>query len=101
MAKLSNTSKLHLFRGIVVTKMVNSCARIPKLYSPRELFLAKLHVSGLGFHPKLHSLKSEGASAVANAGVYHGCWCSESAKDGYIKDSVPALMSVSKSLKLW
>lgn len=82
--------------------MVNSCARIPKLYSLRELFLAKL--SGLGFHPKLlglHCLKSGGASAAANAGVYHGCWHSESAKDGYIKDSVPALMSVSKSLKLW
>ena len=30
----------------------------------------------------------------------HGRWRSESAKDGYVKDSIPALMSVSKSLRL-
>ena len=64
-------------------------------------------LSQLGFDPKqfgLHSLRSGGASAAANAGVpdrlfkRHGRWCSESAKDGYIKDSVSALMSVSESL---
>ncbi len=73
----------------------------------RELFLAKLRE--LGFDPKLfglHSLRSGGASAVANAGVpdrlfkRHGRWRSETAKDGYIKDSPKALMSVSESLQL-
>ena len=73
----------------------------------RELFLNKL--SKLGFEPKqfgLHSLRSGGATAAANAGIpdrlfkRHGRWRSESAKDGYVEDSIPALMSVSKSLQL-
>ena len=51
-------------------------------------------------------LHAGGASAAANAGVAdrlfkrHGRWRSESAKDGYIKDSERALMSVSKRLNL-
>ena len=52
--------------------------------------------SQLGFDPKLsglHSLRAGRATAAANAGVpdrlfkRHGRWKSESAKDGYIKDS--------------
>ena len=73
----------------------------------RELFLSKL--SQLGFDPKqfgLHSLRAGGSSTAANSGVpdrlfkWHGRWRSESAKDGYIKDSLPALMSVFESLNL-
>ncbi|KAL5497418.1 hypothetical protein EMCRGX_G013885 [Ephydatia muelleri] len=42
----------------------------------------------------MHSLRAGGATAAANAGVpdrlfkRHGRWKSESAKDGYVKDSV-------------
>ena len=42
----------------------------------------------------LHSLRSGGATAAANAGVpdrcfkRHGCWRSESAKDGYVRDKL-------------
>ena len=74
----------------------------------RELLLAKL--SQLGYDPKLssfHSLRSGGASASANAGMAdrlfkrHGRWRSEAAKDGNaVKDSVPSLLSVTKSLDL-
>ena len=52
----------------------------------------------------LHSLRAGGASAAANSHVFdrlfkrHGCWKSEKAKDGYIKDNVDSLLSVSKSL---
>ena len=52
----------------------------------------------------LHSLRAGGASAAANAGVSdrlfkrHGRWRSDRAKDGYIKDSLESLLSVSKSL---
>ena len=54
----------------------------------------------------LHSLiiRAGGASAAANAGVgdrlfkRHGRWRSDRAKDGYIKDSLESLLSVSKSL---
>ena len=52
----------------------------------------------------MHSLRAGGATAAANAGVpdrlfkRHGRWRSESAKDGYVKDSVDSRLSVSKSL---
>ena len=54
----------------------------------------------------LHSLRSGGASAAANAGVpdrhfkRHGRWRSESAKDGYVQDKLEERLSVSKSLGL-
>ena len=54
----------------------------------------------------LHSLRSGGATAAANRGISdrlfkrHGRWLSESAKDGYIKDSVDERLSVSLSLGL-
>jgi len=52
----------------------------------------------------LHSLRARGASAAANAQVTdrlferHGRWKSDKAKDGYIKDNIPSLLSVSLSL---
>ena len=73
----------------------------------REVFLAKL--KSLGFNAKqfgLHSLRAGGATAAANAGIpdrlfkRHGRWRSEIAKDGYVKDSMSALLSVSESLEL-
>ena len=45
-----------------------------------------------------------GATAAANAGVpdqlfkRHGRWASESAKDGYVQDSLSSRLSVSKAL---
>ena len=54
----------------------------------------------------LHGLRSEGATAAANADVHdrlfkrHGRWRSDKAKDGYVKDNLDALRSVSKSLEL-
>ena len=109
MASLSQQSKLRIFRGIVVSKSGERlCSQGSLSYTHlRELFLHKL--SELGFDAKqfgLHSLRSGGATAAVQAGVpdrlfkRHGRWRSESAKDGYIKDSMPALMSVSESLNL-
>lgn len=109
MAELSTSSTLRLFRGIT------RCKKGERLRSSgtlsytrlRELFKAKL--TELGFDANLfglHSLRAGGASAAANAGVpdrlfkRHGRWRSESAKDGYVKDSASALLSVSKSLEL-
>ena len=52
----------------------------------------------------LHSLRAGGASAAANAQVSdrlfkrHGRWKSDKAKDGYIKDNILSLLSVSLSL---
>ena len=109
MAELLPSSKLRLFHGIIHTKSGQRLRASGTLSYTRmrELFLTKL--SRLGFDPRqfgLHSLRAGGASAAANAGVpdrlfkRHGRWRSETAKDGYIKDSMPALLSVSESLEL-
>ena len=71
----------------------------------RELVLAMLESIGLDRKQfSLHSLRSGGASAAANAGVpdrcfnRHGRWLSESAKDGYnIQDKLEDRLSVSKN----
>ena len=54
----------------------------------------------------LHSLRSDGASPAANAGVpdrwfrRHGRWLSENAKDCYVKDTLEDHLSVSKNIGL-
>ena len=54
----------------------------------------------------MHSLRAGGATAAANAGVpdrllkRHGRWRSETAKDGYVKDSDKKHLEVSKHLAL-
>ena len=60
-----------------------------------ELVLEKLKAIGLDARQfGMHSLRSGGASAAANAGLpdrlfkRHGRWLSETAKDGYIKDKL-------------
>ena len=74
----------------------------------RELLLDK--IAKLGFDPALfgmHSLPAGGAIAAANAGVqdtlfkWHGHWKSESAKDGYGKDSAQRRLEVSKGLGIF
>ena len=109
MGSLSHSSSLPLFRGITHTRSGERLRPSGSLSYTRmrELFLAKLR--GLGFDASqfgLHSLRAGGATAAANAGVpdrlfkRHGGWRSESAKDGYIKNSREVLLSVTKSLNL-
>ena len=71
----------------------------------REIVLSAFESMGLDKQNfGLHSLRARGASAAANSHINdrlfkrHGRWKSEKAKDGYIKDNVDALLSVSKSL---
>ena len=86
-----------LFRGLTKTKQGYRLRPSGGIsYSRvRELLLDKLKEVGL--NPKefgLHSLRSGGATAAANAGVpdrifkRHGRWLSENAKDGYMKDKL-------------
>ena len=95
----------HLFRGLSRTKKgyrlrpsgSSSYTRV------RELVLER--IKAIGLDPRqfgLHSLRSGGASAVANAGVVkcYGQWHSENAKDGYIKDKLEDRLSVSKNISL-
>ena len=108
-AGIERGSKLRLFRGIVHAKDGDRLRSAGSLSYTRmrELLLGKL--SQLGFDAKLfglHSLRSGGATAAANAGVAdrlfkrHGRWRSETAKDGYVKDSVASLLSVKRSIDL-
>ena len=107
MAEIDLTSDAMLFRGIVSVKDGERLrAKGGLSYSRlRELLLAK--IAQMGWDPKLygmHSLRAGGATAAANAGVpdrlfkRHGRWKSESAKDGYVKDSLESRLTVSKSL---
>ena len=54
----------------------------------------------------MHSLCSGGATAAPNAGVpdrhfkHHGRWRSETAKDGYVKDSLSSRLQVSRNIGL-
>ncbi len=58
----------------------------------QKLAALGLEVSRYGLHTC--SLKAGGATAATNAGMpdrlfkRHGCWKSETAKDGYMKDSM-------------
>ena len=58
--------------------------------------------SGMFHVPVLSTAESRGASAAAYAGVSnglfkrHGRWKTDRAKDGYIKDNLESLLSVSK-----
>ena len=109
MAMLVHSSSLPLFRGIAHTREGEQLCSSGRLSYTRmwELFLAKWRKLGLDASQfGLHSLRAGCATAEANAGVpdwlfkRHGRWWSELAKDGYIKDSWEAMLSVTESLKL-
>ena len=109
-AALNRNSSDFVFRNLVYHKstLSYSLGSRPISYTrARELLLNSL--VELGF-PKssygLDSLRSGGASAAANAGISdrlfkrHGRWKSDRAKDGYVKDNINSLLSVSRSLGL-
>lgn len=109
LAELSPESTQKLFRGIVKSAGGEKLRQGGSLSYTRirEMLLGKLQE--LGHNPALygtHSFRAGGATLAANSGVEdrmfkrHGRWASESAKDGYIKDSLETRLQVSKSLEL-
>ncbi|CAH3190544.1 unnamed protein product, partial [Porites lobata] len=102
-------SEEFMFRPLVFLRSTGAYklrGSVPLSYTrAREIVLSAFDSIGL---PKqdygLHSLRAGGASAAANARApdrlfkRHGRWKSDKAKDGYIKDSVHSLLSVSLSL---
>ena len=89
----------YVFRAIVHTKTGERLRRSGHLSYTRVRELMKEKLSSIGLDAAkfgMHSFRAGGATAAANAGVpdrlfkRHGRWRSESAKDGYIKDSVKA-----------
>lgn len=108
-AAINGDPEKFLFRGLVNTKMGARLRPSGNLSYTRvrELVLEKLSLIGLDKSKfGLHSLRSGGASAAANAGVpdrwfkRHGRWKSENAKDGYVKDTLESRLEVSRRLGL-
>lgn len=109
LANIKDKQDEPLFRGLISTKAGQKLRKSGSLSYTRvrELILEKLAAIGLDTKQfGIHSLRAGGASAAANAGVpdrmfkRHGRWCSENAKDGYVKDSVAERLQVSSSLGL-
>ena len=106
---MDHRSTGRVFRGIVQTKEGEHLRKSggPCHSRMHELMLQRL--SGLGFNSAafgMHSFRAGGATMAANVGVpdclfkRHGRWRSESAKDGYVKDTEQSRLSSSKSLEL-
>ena len=107
LGKIQNSSEQKLFRGISKTKHGEKLRATGGISYTRlhELLLNKLEELGWNkSHFSPHS--AGGATAAANAKVKdhlfkrHGCWKSESAKDGYVQDSLQQRLLVSQSLGL-
>ena len=106
---MDQLSDKYLFRRLVNTKngqRLRDAANLSYTRA-RELVLDMLGAVGLDRKLfSLHSLRSGGATAAANAGVpdrcfkRHGRWRSETAKDGYVQDKLECRLAVSKSLGL-
>ena len=70
----------------------------------RELIKDVLEILPDGSRISVFSLSAGGVTSPANAGVAgrffkrHGCWASENAKNGYVKDDFNYCLSVAKSL---
>jgi len=109
-AKISNDSDCFLFSQLTKTK---AGYRLRETQSSLAYSnLRKLFIDAVKPFVKdvkcfcLHSLRSGGATAAANRGIpdrlfkRHGRWSSESAKDGYVKDSIDERLRVSQCLGL-
>lgn len=112
-SKVAPSSDELIFRGVAICSKTKQYVLRPNKNRPlsystvRVLFNTCL--TEIGFNAKLyglHSLRAGGATVCANAGIKdrlwkrHGRWSSDKAKDGYIKDDVKELLSVSLQLGL-
>ncbi|XP_060595759.1 uncharacterized protein LOC132749863 [Ruditapes philippinarum] len=109
-ANLSLSSDDFLFKPAFRSKNRPSLINKNKKLSytrTRECIKSKLRLIAPNSNLGTHSLRASGASTVANAsGVSerclkrHGRWKTDSAKDGYIKDSLEKRMFVTQALNL-
>ena len=108
-ANIDLSSNLKFFRTLLFLRSKGYSLRSTGISYTRAREVVLGAFSQLGFPSRLfglHSLRSGGATAAANAGVNdrlfkrHGRWRSDKAKDGYVKDNIDVLLSVSKSLEL-
>ena len=110
LACIDRKHKDYLFKPLVKLK---SAYRLIQKVKPISYTAARESIVSLlrKFMPasaniSLHSFRAGGATAAANAQISdrcwkrHGRWRSESAKDGYVEDSIDARLLVTKSLGL-
>ena len=103
-------SNSFLFRGITHTKNGTKLREKGGLSYTTICEADFEKLEAIGLHKRqygLHSLRTGGASAAANAGVpnrmfikWHRRWRNENAKDGYIEDSLESRLQISKKLGL-
>ncbi len=109
LASITSNSDEFVFRSVNFCKSDNSYklrSTGPLSYTrAREILLSSLQSIGLDSKKfGLHSLRSGGASAAAAAGVEdrlfkkHGRWKSDTAKDGYVKESLKDRLSVTNNI---
>ena len=103
-ATLDPCSTEHLFRPIVSTKKGESLRALLSYTRLREIALEKLQSLGYDAQQfRLHIFRAGGATATVNAADLpehlfkrHGRWKSETAEDGYVKDSKENRLSLQK-----
>ena len=102
-------SHFYLFRPCFRSEGVSRLVSVDKPLSytrARECLVSRLKEVAGDLNLGLHSLRSGGATAAANAGVNdrclkrHGRWKSETSKDGYAADSLERRLEVTKMLGL-
>ena len=107
-AKIDLSSELYLFRPIVGSK-VQRLRDSGQLTYTRLRELLKTKLEELGYPSTdfgVHSLRAGGATAAVGSGVSdrlfkrHGRWRSETAKDGYVEDSLEQHLLVTEQLGL-
>jgi len=110
-AKIANNSQEFIFRSVTFCKSTNTYilrGSSPLSYRrARELLLDALGSLGLDMSKfGLHSLRAEGATAAANAGINdrlfkkHGRWASDTAKEGYVCENINEKLSLTQNLGL-
>ena len=99
----------NLFRPIVKTKKGEQLRREGKLSYTRMRELMRQKLEEIGLHVDsygLHSFRAGGATAAANRGIpdrafkKHGRWKSETAKNGYVQDSLKYRLAASQAIGL-
>ena len=111
LADASTDNDFYLFRPINTSKGISKLIQQNRKLSytrAREVVISRFKEVSGGFFINigLHSLRSGGATAAANSSVNercwkrHGRWKSESAKDGYVSDSLTKRLEVTTTLGL-
>ena len=105
MARIKLSEDLPLYRALAAPRSKERVQSQEISYTrARELIKDVLEILPDGSRISVYSLSAGGVTSAAKAGVTgrffkrHGCWASENAKNGYVKDDFNYCLSVTKSL---